>query len=68
MKWICKVEISKVLKMRVKKTNVVVALGLGATALFMIYLVIDTINLQRLESELDKVRMCNQSIQQFSNL
>ena len=54
--------------MRVKKTNVVVALGLGATALFMIYLVIDTINLQRLESELDKVRMCDQSIQQFSNL
>ena len=42
--------------MRVKKTNVVVALGLGATALFMVYLVIDTVNLQHVESDLEKVR------------
>ena len=31
--------------MRIRKTNVLVALGVGVGVLFMLYLIIDTINL-----------------------
>ena len=41
--------------MRVRKTNVLAAVGLAATALFMTYLVIDTLSLQYAEADLDKV-------------
>ena len=43
--------------MRIRKTNVLVALGVAVGVLFMLYLIIDTINLNLEDAELQKVDM-----------
>ena len=43
--------------MRIRKTNVLVALGVVVGVLFMLYLIIDTINLNLEDAELQKVEL-----------
>ena len=43
--------------MRIRKTNVLVALGVAVGVLFMLYLIIDTINLNLEDAELQKVEL-----------
>ena len=43
--------------MRIRKTSVLVALGVVVGVLFMLYLIIDTINLNLEDAELQKVEL-----------